>query len=101
MALLDVFSSFGVWVVGVSCLTLVITGAAYRLYLSPLAKFPGPKLAALTSWYEFYYDYFERGRFTWKIKELHALYGQSPLGRAIPFFIPKFSECQALTHGGI
>ncbi len=77
MAKFDVFSMLGVWAVVVSCLISVITGAAFRLYLSPLARFPGPKLAALTSWYEFYYDYFQRGRFTWKIKELHAQYGKS------------------------
>lgn len=99
MALLDVSGVLGVWAVVVPCLILVITGAAYRLYLSPLAKFPGPKLAALTSWYEFYYDYFERGRFTWKIKELHAQYGGSSLGGAIPLFFPEIPEYKALTHG--
>lgn len=30
--------------------------AVYRLWLSPIASFPGPRLAALTSLYEFYYD---------------------------------------------
>ena len=52
-----------------------ISLAVYRLYLSPLAKFPGPKLAALTLWYEFYYDVIKRGRYTWKIAELHERYG--------------------------
>ena len=46
-----------------------------RLFLSPLAHIPGPKLAALTSWYEFYYDVVKPGKFVWKIKDLHAEYG--------------------------
>ena len=46
-----------------------------RLILSPLAGIPGPKLAALTSWYEFYYDVIKPGKFVWKIKDLHEEYG--------------------------
>lgn len=53
----------------------LIYGVAYRLLLSPLAKIPGPKLAALTSWYEFYYDVIEPGQYVWKIRDLHAEYG--------------------------
>ena len=48
----------------------------YRLLFHPLAKFPGPKLAALTTWYEGYYDCVAyKGRFTFKLKDLHDLYG--------------------------
>jgi hypothetical protein len=46
-----------------------------RLFLSPLAKFPGPRLAALTNWYEFYYDVILQGKFTAHIQELHRQYG--------------------------
>jgi hypothetical protein len=52
-----------------------IAGAAYRLHLSPIARYPGPKLAALTFWYEFYYDVLCKGRYTWKIEQLHIKYG--------------------------
>lgn len=48
---------------------------AYSVYLGPLSKFPGPKLAAATLWYEFYYDVILQGRYTFKIKELHEEYG--------------------------
>lgn len=47
----------------------------YRLYLSPIAGFPGPKLAALTFLYEFYYDVWQEGQYTWKIRDLHDKYG--------------------------
>ena len=47
----------------------------YRLYLSPIAKFPGPKLAAVSFWYEFYYDVIKRGRYTWEIGRMHRKYG--------------------------
>jgi hypothetical protein len=61
-----------------SWLLYLLVGGIYRLYFHPLAKFPGPKLAALTSWYEFYHDIIHRGCFIWKIQELHNRYGISP-----------------------
>jgi hypothetical protein len=51
--------------------------AIYRLYLSPLAKFPGPKLAALSKNYELYYEVVKRGQFTFHIQELHKKYGET------------------------
>jgi cytochrome P450 len=46
-------------------------------------SFPGPKLAALTLWYEFYYDIIHRGQYIWKIQELHRQYG--PIIRINPY----------------
>ena len=47
----------------------------HHLVFHPLASIPGPKLAALTSWYECYYDVVKRGQYVFKIKELHKQYG--------------------------
>lgn len=57
--------------------------AITRLYLSPVASIPGPRLAALSFWYEFYYDVVLGGRYTWKIADLHEQYG--PIIRINPF----------------
>jgi hypothetical protein len=47
------------------------TRRVYSVYFGPLSKFLGPKLAAATLWYEFYYDVILKGQYTFKIKELH------------------------------
>ncbi|TVY28782.1 Cyrochrome P450 monooxygenase [Lachnellula hyalina] len=60
-----------------------IQTAVYRLYFSPIAHFPGPKLAAFTLWYEFYYDAWLGGQYVFKIHRLHAQYG--PIIRINPY----------------
>lgn len=60
----------------VSVLLLIfIARRVYSVYFGPLSQFPGPKLAAATLWYEFYYDVILQGHYTFKIKELHKKYG--------------------------
>ncbi|KAJ4419122.1 hypothetical protein N0V82_005135 [Gnomoniopsis sp. IMI 355080] len=61
---------------------LTIGGAIRRLFLHPLAHIPGPRLAALTWWYEFYFDSIQPGRYVFKIQELHKRYG--PIIRVTP-----------------
>lgn len=65
----------GITVLGMSAfyaLSLVI----YRLFFSPIAQFPGPKLAAVTSWYELYYDVVHKGKYLFEIEKMHDKYGE-------------------------
>ena len=72
-------------VLALEVITVYYVGVGiYRLFFHPLAGFPGPKLAALTLWYEFYYDVIGRGKYLWKVKELHEKYGNPQLLLASP-----------------
>lgn len=76
--------------------TYVIFTAIYRLYLSPLASIPGPKLAgmshltlckpmcqvlnpsaALTHLYCMYHDIYRGGQYIWVVEDMHKRYGQT------------------------
>ncbi len=81
--MMPIVSIFGDGSIGICILVAVIaflwvslTGA-YRLWLGPLATFPGPKLAALTGWYETYFDCIKRGRYWVEIERMHEQYGKS------------------------
>ncbi|KAI2955035.1 hypothetical protein CBS147323_9745 [Aspergillus niger] len=54
----------------------------YRLALHPLRGIPGPKLAASTSLYEFYYDAIKGGKYIWEVERMHRQYG--PIVRISP-----------------
>ncbi|CAG8974551.1 hypothetical protein HYALB_00005824 [Hymenoscyphus albidus] len=68
--------------VAVAVVLYIIGGIVYRLHFSPIAKFPGPRLAAATVLYEAYYDVIKQGQYTFKIQELHKTYG--PIIRISP-----------------
>lgn len=64
-----------IWTAAAALVAYLISGVIYRLYFHPLARFPGPKLAALTRWYEFYHDVITPGLFIWEIERMHQIYG--------------------------
>lgn len=61
---------------GAAILVYLLTLASYRLLFHPLAAFPGPKLAAITRYYEAYYDIVKNGQYTFKMAEVHKKYGE-------------------------
>ncbi|ATZ50413.1 hypothetical protein BCIN_05g07640 [Botrytis cinerea B05.10] len=48
-----------------------------RLYFHPLSKIPGPRLAAATSWYEFYYNVIRDGSYIKNFEQMHRDYNSS------------------------
>jgi hypothetical protein len=71
-------STITIWILVTAAVSLgVSVTVAYRLWFSPLAVFPGRKLAALTGWYETYFDCFKRGMYWAEIERMHQEYGKN------------------------
>ena len=76
MSAISPFQSFNIAAAVFTCFALYLfCTAIYRLCFHPLAAYPGPKLAALTTWYEIYFDIIDGPRFPWVVEDLHRRYG--------------------------
>lgn len=76
---MDVYHAVAFWkVVGLLCTALFLYGfclVTYRLWLSPLSHFPGPKLLAATGWYESLVDV-TSNNFHEVLLNMHKKYGK-------------------------
>lgn len=61
---------------------LLIAKAVYRLFFHPLAGVPGPRLAAITDWWSYYYEM--KGILPWTMKKLQERHGWPPIIRVGP-----------------
>lgn len=75
VSVLGLFISYLCALIALICLGVSIYLGVWRLVFSPIAQFPGPKLAALTLWYEFYFDVIKRGSYFREIAKMHEKYG--------------------------
>jgi hypothetical protein len=71
--------------IGIMLLLQTLYTILDRLLISDLALVPGPRLAALTSWYECYYDVFKPGQYVFRIKEMHEQFGKFRISNASRF----------------
>lgn len=61
-----------------SVLAYCLVTLIYRLYIHPLSRFPGPRLAAVTGLYEIYFSAWGASSFDNEIAKMHQHYGNFP-----------------------
>ena len=66
---------YEILIVCIVTLALVSGVLGYRIYLHPISHVPGPPLAIATYLYEWYYDLYLNGQFTFRLEALHKRYG--------------------------
>lgn len=68
---------YAITIVAATALIIAVTGlSVWRLHFHPLARFPGPRLAALTDYYVTYYDLVKKGATVRQLERLHERYGE-------------------------
>ena len=75
---LDIYNFVGSLALG-GIFAYIVSVCIYRLYFHPLAKFPSPRLAAASTWYEGYYDIVKKGRYIFEVEKMHQKYGLSSM----------------------
>jgi hypothetical protein len=78
--------------------TWILIIIVYRLHFHPLAKVPGPKIAAITWLYQTYYSLVGGSRFYLQIEHLHQTYGTVSLDMCLteafsPDHVPVRPHC--------
>ncbi|GJE93186.1 cytochrome P450 [Phanerochaete sordida] len=81
--MLDFHETFSVLAFALEALQLLIlswllynvTTVIYNIYFHPLARFPGPRLAAASEWWQAYVEVIKEESLSKKLLDLHAKYG--------------------------
>jgi hypothetical protein len=69
--------------VGIAYSIFWILRATYRLFFHPLARYPGSKFAAVSKpWYEWYWNFHQKGMLLFEIERLHERLGKTSLPEA-------------------
>jgi len=76
-----------VWTATMLCGIYFVVRCIYNLYFHPLRKIPGPRIAAMTSFYDFWYDVVKGGTYLWEIRRMHEIYGKMAVLPHMPSFI--------------
>ena len=63
------------WIFVTISVIYAVLRCVYNLYFHPLRNIPGPKMAAMCSWYDFYFDVIKSGTYLWEIRKMHEKYG--------------------------
>ncbi|KAH7141326.1 trichodiene oxygenase [Dactylonectria estremocensis] len=64
------------WFIGLVLVIAYVLGKGlYNLYFHPLRFIPGPRLAAFSTLYDFWYNVIQDGQYLWVIDRMHNEYG--------------------------
>lgn len=91
--------SSSIWTILLLWVTYVIAQCVYNLYFHPLRKIPGPRLAAMTCLYEFWYDAVRGGAYIWEIRKMHEVYGKTAVLAAIAPLLRRSNGAPSYTVG--